>query len=166
MWVAPHVSSCITVSFHVEEQGNIVKLMTFTVSVHIAPIVAVIDKGFNGYRDLILPMSESDKLVRMIIVTTSAQHLSISLGGVLVPHRDAKSNILQELRQRAEDNVLDRDAGSVTALLLLLVCEIVTGGTDFNLISSSLQALLRATESSSPCPDNQLLGFVKIQIFR
>ena len=136
-------------------------LLTLLVSEKIAPVTAVVDRGFNGYRDLILPFAEFDPFVRKAVVLVSKQHISLHFAVDVVSDINAYNELIQGLIARSHC----QDISSMTVLLLLHIREVISGSSNFKLVYSSLRALVNAA-AQSPGDSSQLTEFVNIQILR
>ncbi|KAF9891551.1 hypothetical protein FE257_004018 [Aspergillus nanangensis] len=135
---------------------------------HLAPVNAVIDRGFNGYRDLILPFAESDRLVRDAIVLVSRQHLSLNSGDSLADSIIYNRLIRGLLTRSCKGSfLLRRDISSMTALLLLNLREVISGSGDFKLVYSTLRAFFDTAALSPGVGGScELTKFVTIQLLR
>ena len=130
--------------------------------------MAVVTHGFNGFRDLILPLAEVDPLVRQAVLSVSTQHISSRFGESHFPVSDMYSSLLRGLLAQSQRMQVVGDYSSRIALLLLHLREMVSGTEDFNLIYGCMRSLVKATnaESSSDSCHPELDDFIKIQIFR
>lgn len=139
-----------------------------SVSVQIAPRIAVVTHGFNGFRDLILPLAEVDLLVRQAVLSVSTQHISSRFGECPFPVSDMYSGLIQNLLTQSQQMQPSRDHSSRIALLLLHIREMVSGTEGFKLIYGCLRSLVKATssESGSDPRHPELDDFIKLQIFR
>ncbi|KAM5348609.1 hypothetical protein ACJ41O_008433 [Fusarium nematophilum] len=135
---------------------------------HIAQITAVINLGFNGYRDLVLPFAETDSLIRKAIVVVAEQHLSLKIASSASPFSSTYGSLLRDLVLRSNQYPPAQDELAQTALLLLHIREMISGSDNFKLIYGSLRTLSKEMVMDQSV-DSQLsaLGrFVKIQILR
>lgn len=128
--------------------------------------MAVIDRGFNGFRDLILPFAEHDHLVRDAIVLVSRQHISLRGYGDAIPDAMAYDDIIQRLLTRSYRGALYQHTSSMTVLLLLHLREVISGSSDFKLIYGSLRAFVDAAAPAPTAESCELTRFVNIQILR
>ena len=128
--------------------------------------MAVIDRGFNGYRDLILPYAEQDHLVREAVVLVSREHISLCRHGDVIPDAMAYDNLIQGLLARSYLGVLYQHTSSMTVLLLLHLREVISGSSDFKLIYATLRAFVDATSPAPKAESSELTRFVNIQILR
>ncbi|KIW05688.1 uncharacterized protein PV09_03550 [Verruconis gallopava] len=137
-------------------------------SLHVASKMAVIDQGFNGFRDLVLPLAEHDLLVRRAVLVASNQHLSLRTGGLIKPCKRLYSEVVQGLI--AQSHFISRAASqfetSLVAILLLLTTEMIIGGEQFGVIYETLRRLLCAGAGRFTFADTDLGRFLKIQTSR
>jgi len=136
------------------------------VATNVAPIMAVIDRGFNGYRDLILPLAEYDPLVQKAIVVAATEHLSSKLARHVLPNPNTYNSVLCGLRLRSQTMVPYKDDISMTTLLLLLVCEMISGGDKFTQIYGIMRGLIRSAGAHLQFSPSRLGQFVEIQTLR
>ncbi|RGP71278.1 acriflavine sensitivity control acr-2 [Fusarium sporotrichioides] len=98
---------------------------------HIAQLIAVINMGFNGYRDLVLPKAETDPLVRKAVLLVVEQHLSLQKGTSVSLDPAAYSSLVRELISRSHQCAPQNDDSALTALLLLHIREMISGSDNF-----------------------------------
>ncbi|PYH89223.1 hypothetical protein BO71DRAFT_403245 [Aspergillus ellipticus CBS 707.79] len=130
---------------------------------HIAPGLSVIDRGFNGYRDLILPLSDTDPLVCKAILVVSEQHSSQTGRGAFLIS-DTYTGLIHDLISRSHQVGLE-DQSSTIALLLLHIREIISGGEDFKLLYTSLRTLFPIS-GANVSQASPLEAFLSAQVFR
>ncbi|KAI1627305.1 putative aminotransferase [Exophiala viscosa] len=135
-------------------------------AINIAPIMAVIDRGFNGYRDLILPLAEYDPLVQKAVVVAATEHLASKLARYVLPNPNTYNSVLCGLRLRSQTMVPYKDDISMTTLLLLLVCEMISGGDKFTQIYGIMRGLIRSAGANLQFSSSRLGQFVEIQTLR
>ncbi|KAH8700294.1 hypothetical protein BGW36DRAFT_446821 [Talaromyces proteolyticus] len=135
-------------------------------SQHIAPLAAIIDVGFNGYRDLIIPLAESDKLVQKAVALVSTNHLSMKLEGLVIPNAALYSEVFDELLFRSQNSDPSHETANLTATLLLLLSEMITGNVNFSVIYKMLRDFLFAAGDRLVLVSCQLDEFLRIQIQR
>ncbi|KAF5001961.1 hypothetical protein FDECE_10763 [Fusarium decemcellulare] len=135
---------------------------------HVAQITAVINLGFNGYRDLVLPYAELDSLIRKAIIVVAEQHLSLKTGHCDSPYSATYGSLLHDLVERSTQCPPVQDELAQTALLLLHIREMISGSDNFKLIYGSLRTLINnMVMGQSLESEHSALGrFVKIQILR
>ncbi|EED21164.1 aminotransferase, putative [Talaromyces stipitatus ATCC 10500] len=134
---------------------------------HIAPAATVINRGFNGFRDLLLPYAETDPFVRGAIAAVSRQHIILRFGGDVVSDIREYNSLIIELVARSKMSAPNQDISSLIVLLLLHYRETISGGNGFKYLYGSLKALPDMTIQSNLAGQlNELTRFVNIQILR
>ncbi|KAK4939814.1 hypothetical protein LTR10_019987 [Elasticomyces elasticus] len=128
--------------------------------------MAVIDRGFNGYRDLILPLAECDTLVQKAVVVAATEHLSSKLARHILPNPNTYNSVLCGLRLRSQTMIPYKDDISMTTLLLLLLCEMISGGDKFTQIYGIMRGLIRSAGAQLEFSPSRLGRFVEIQTLR
>ncbi|CAJ0551264.1 Ff.00g111940.m01.CDS01 [Fusarium sp. VM40] len=133
---------------------------------NIAQLIAVINMGFNGYRDLVLPRAETDPLVRKAVLLVVEQHLSLQNGTAISLDPAAYSSLVRELITRSHQCAPQDDDSALTALLLLHIREMISGSDNFKLIYGSLRVVVNALASNSNDKRSDLRRFLQMQILR
>lgn len=136
------------------------------VSDHIAQVTAIINLGFNGYRDLVLPRAETDPLVRQAIVVVAEQHLFLQYGHADLERSETYESLLRDLIERSNECSPHQDESAMTALLLLHLREMISGSDGFKHIYGSLRTVLNLAGHSLENLSSQFGEFIKIQILR
>lgn len=159
-----------TVSLIIPHLPQNIELPTHTskVSTHIAPMMAVIDQRFNGYRDLILPLAENESLVQKAVLAASTQHLALKTGGLLKPQTKLYGEVLRGLitRSQSTTTAMTQDEVSLVSIILLLVCEMITGGRNFNLVYGALKNFMSVGQDNFHFENSEMGLFLKIQTYR
>lgn len=137
-----------------------------TVSNNIAQLIAVINMGFNGYRDLVLPRAETDPLVRKAVLLVVEQHLSLQNGTTVSLDPAAYGSIVRELISRSNQCAPQDDDSALTALLLLHIREMISGSDNFKLIYGSLRVVVNALAAKGDRRTSDLRRFLQMQILR
>ena len=138
-----------------------------SVATHIAPAAAVIDRGWNGFRDLLLPYAETEQFVRRAIAAVSRQHIILRFGGDFASDILEYNSLIAELVARSKVFPPNQDIASLVVLLLLHYRETVSGGTGFKYLYGSLKALPDLTiQNGLSYQFYELAQFVNIQILR
>lgn len=138
-----------------------------TVADHIAPAAAVIDRGWNGFRDLLLPYAETEPFVKRAIEAVSRQHIILRFGGDFDFDIREYNILIAELIARSRGCPPNQDIASLVVLLLLHHRETVSGGNGFKYLYGSLKALPDLTIQNSMSGQlYELARFVNIQILR
>ncbi|KAF5002360.1 hypothetical protein FGRMN_371 [Fusarium graminum] len=133
---------------------------------NIAQLIAVINMGFNGYRDLVLPRAETDPLVRKAVLLVVEQHLSLQNGTAISLDPAAYSSLVRELIIRSHQCAPQDDDSALTALLLLHIREMISGSDNFKLIYGSLRVVVNALAENSNNKRSDLRRFLQMQILR
>ncbi|QPC76654.1 hypothetical protein HYE68_007406 [Fusarium pseudograminearum] len=129
-------------------------------------LIAVINMGFNGYRDLILPRAETDPLVRKAVLLVVEQHLSLQNGTSISLDPAAYTSLVRELISRSHQCAPQDDDSALTALLLLHIREMISGSDNFRLIYGSLRVVVNALAARSEDKRTDLRTFLQLQILR
>ncbi|KAH7004349.1 hypothetical protein EDB82DRAFT_471109 [Fusarium venenatum] len=133
---------------------------------NIAQLIAVINMGFNGYRDLILPRAETDPLVRKAVLLVVEQHLSLQNGTSISLDPAAYGSLVRELISRSHQCAPQDDDSALTALLLLHIREMISGSDNFRFIYGSLRVVVNALAARSEDRRTDLRTFLQLQILR
>ncbi|KAJ4258730.1 hypothetical protein NW762_007816 [Fusarium torreyae] len=133
---------------------------------NIAQLIAVINMGFNGYRDLVLPKAETDPLVRKAVLLVVEQHLSLQKGTAITLDPAAYGALVRELISRSHQCAPQDDDSALTALLLLHIREMISGSDNFKLIYGSLRVVVNALAASRDDKSSDLRRFLQMQILR
>ncbi|EEU38373.1 uncharacterized protein NECHADRAFT_58708, partial [Fusarium vanettenii 77-13-4] len=133
---------------------------------HIANLIAVINLGFNGYRDLVLPQAEIDPLVRKAVVVIVEQHLSLQNGTTVSLDPTAYSSLVRDLITRSKRCAPQDDESALTVLLLLHIREMISGSPNFKLVYGSLRVVVNALGQGLDAMASELRKFVEMQILR
>ncbi|KAF5687529.1 trehalase [Fusarium denticulatum] len=136
------------------------------VSNNIAQLIAVINMGFNGYRDLVLPRAETDPLVRKAVLLVVEQHLSLQNGTAISLDPVAYGSLVRELIMRSHQCAPQDDDSALTALLLLHIREMISGSDNFRLIYGSLRVVVNALAKNAGEGTSDLRRFLQMQILR
>ncbi|KAH9203564.1 fungal-specific transcription factor domain-containing protein, partial [Leptodontidium sp. 2 PMI_412] len=99
----------------------------------VAPIMVVLDKQHNGYRDIILPLACECPIIQRAVSVVAAFHLSAQVPGLQESAQLGQLAIISKLRQDAGQLSPYRpfDISTWATILVLLAGETVTGGNDF-----------------------------------
>ncbi|KAF5577157.1 trehalase [Fusarium pseudocircinatum] len=133
---------------------------------NIAQLIAVINMGFNGYRDLVLPRAETDPLVRKAVLLVVEQHLSLQNGTAISLDPVAYGSLVRELIMRSHQCAPQDDDSALTALLLLHIREMISGSDNFRLIYGSLRVVVNALAKNAGEGTSDLRRFLQMQILR
>lgn len=93
---------------------------------------------FNGYRDMILPISVQDATVRNAIMAASASHLALQHGQWKQTAARYHIAAIQGLNRRAAMQSMREDesvqTNSLCTMVILLIEEMIVVGSDFHLL--------------------------------
>lgn len=106
--------------------------------------MVAVSLAFDGYRDLILPMSEQDDTVRNAVLAASASHMSLrhpewkyvasGFRTAAIKGLNGKNHVTQSDEAAAQSNL--------STMILLLVYEMVTVGADFHILLRMVKSFL------------------------
>ncbi|KAJ5669031.1 hypothetical protein N7462_010101 [Penicillium macrosclerotiorum] len=101
---------------------------------------------FNGYRDLILPISEQDDNVRNAVLAASASHMALKRTEWKSIATDYRMAAIKGLKQRANIEYPDEliSHSSLSTMVVLLVDEMVAVGSDFHILLRMLKSFVEA----------------------
>ena len=110
----------------------------------VAPVMVVLDGKFNGYRDLILPLACEDDLVKGAVSVVSMYHLAPERPEMQFHADSGLQSIIRKLLERTSqlENALDLSAWAT--IIVLLVGETITGGSNLPFLFRILQHLSEA----------------------
>lgn len=94
---------------------------------------------FNGYRDLILPMTEQDETVRNAIMATSASHLSLHHKEWSAAACKYRMAAIHGLNQRTN---LSSAHPSLATMVILLIEEMIAVRTDFPILLRMIRSFV------------------------
>jgi hypothetical protein len=105
-----------------------------------------IDDLYNGYRALLLPITEMDEMVMNVVLSASAFHLSSRSTSLLRLGQKYRMATIQSLLCRGdlERNDFTTNHFNILAIMVLLVIEMINGGSDFPVLFSVLKHGLKA----------------------
>ena len=126
------------------------------VSDSIAWIMVAFDHGFNGYRDIVLPLAYQDELVQRAVSVTAAFHLAHREPGLLPHAESGRAAIIAKLRFNAMNEGADKvfNLSTWITIILLLVGETITGSTEFPQLFAMLATMLKQENLSESIPPN------------
>lgn len=130
--------------------------------------MAAINTVFNGYRDLILPMSELDDVVRHSIMAASASHISLQYPEFKTVATNYHMATIKGLNQRLDSDKSDHSLtySSISTMVLLLVEEMITAGTrDFHILLRMVKSFIEAHGGEEKIEQTPLGRFL-VQQFR
>ncbi|KAK5045059.1 hypothetical protein LTR84_010207 [Exophiala bonariae] len=114
----------------------------------VAPVMVVLDGKFNGYRNLILPLAYEDELVKGAVSVVSMYHLAPERPEMQFHADVGLQLIIRQLLQRTSQSEKALDLSAWTTIVVLLVGETITGGSNLPLLFKILQHLSTANSNS------------------
>jgi len=110
--------------------------------------MVVCDQGFNGYREVILPMAYQDDVIQRTVSVVAALHLSRQRPDLLPCAESGRAAIIQRLRTDALGGRSDKvfNLSTWATIVLLLVGETVTGSSEFVHLYAMLTSFLNQTK--------------------
>lgn len=140
-------------------------MLTIQVSEMIAPKLVVVDGENNGWRQLVLPLTQVDHLVENAVTSAALSYLSASfLNGV--QRHCAHHKVISGLRLRsmnATHNTLERQCVIVTFLILLATL-LVNGWPDFRIAFASLELCMQVNQFDDQLLVGDLGHFLAMQV--
>ncbi|KAG8170296.1 hypothetical protein KVR01_001041 [Diaporthe batatas] len=127
----------------------------------VAPVMVILDKVSNGYREFILPMALQDEVLCRAISVVAAQHLSQGNPALELAADKGRTAVISRLRKDAllESQVFNEHTWAT--LLVLLVGETVTGNADYSFLVQMLLCL--ASNNIIRNKQSRLTRFLKAQ---
>ncbi|KAF2156499.1 hypothetical protein K461DRAFT_97047 [Myriangium duriaei CBS 260.36] len=147
---------------------------------NIAPEMAAIDGVRNGWRSLVLPFAHTNDLVMGAVVTVSLHHVwrnwhrpnvGDEMSDIKPQLRDPNEfyirviHKLQELPELTKCDLETRNSVLLT-ILVLFVGVMVTGRSDFRILSRMLESALEAVGGEDILGDGDAARFIKTQIHK
>lgn len=131
-----------------------------TVSTRVAPAMGPFNLIFNGYRDLILPMTEQDDTVRNAIMATSASHLSLHHKEWSASACKYRMAAIHGLNQHTNPSSAHP---SLATMVILLIEEMIAVRTDFPILLRMIHSFIEmqggpeTLETTKPTPLGRFL---------
>ncbi|RGP70129.1 acriflavine sensitivity control acr-2 [Fusarium sporotrichioides] len=184
-----HSVSCTLFLHDIQETTPAWKRNLFlTFSQCISTEMVAIDGVHNDWRHLLLPLAQQDELVMNAVLTVSAFYFhinklennlsrskqryhafgNISYDSYVPDPRVLLSRTLQGLRRRQELNSRDQvtQHSVLITLLLLMTCDLVTGGSDFPMLLRMLDSALDAVGGKEGLGTGILAGFIMRELHK
>ena len=117
--------------------------------------MVVLDSISNGYRHILLPLALQDEVVHRAVSVVAAHHLAERNPKLRGPAATGQMAIISRLRRDACRSSW-RDLCTVSTwatILILLVGETVTGGSDFVYLLVMLRCLIEQTGTGCHLPE-------------
>lgn len=146
-WIAPIPSETRGLFYHCEQQsfhtilGRVPRLTFITVSEAVAPVMVILDKVSNGYREFILPMALQDDVLCRAVAVVSAQHLSQGNPALEMAAEKGRAAVISRLRRDASLASQVFNEFTWATLIVLLVGETVTGNADYSFLVQMMLCL-------------------------
>lgn len=142
-------------------------LTTPLVSQSIAPEMVVIDDGYNGWRNIVLPLALQSEPVMKALIAASVFHFSANISNGIFG--EAGKHYLEAiLSLRKQHNLRQVNRSSLShiliSVLLLLVGVLVSGSADFARLFHMLEAILDSVGDVETLGDGELDVFLQRQI--
>jgi hypothetical protein len=108
--------------------------------------MVVIDEKFNGYRDLILPMAETDASVRNSVIAAGAHHFALRANLSANVAQSYYTKAINELLRCSKNKTLisPMDNSPIASLVILLICDMITGCDNFKTLFNALRCSVKA----------------------
>ncbi|KAL1636376.1 hypothetical protein SLS58_009869 [Diplodia intermedia] len=143
----------------------------------VAPVMVTINKPFNGYRDVILPMTETSPMMLNAALAAASHHLGVvhqpshsqsAARYYTAAIRGLRHQQQQSLTGGPEEAALppSRETAieTIATTLLLLVCDMVAAGSDFQFLFRMLTRLVEmAGGSEALCADGDANNVFLVQ---
>jgi hypothetical protein len=146
-WVAPIPSATRGLFYHCKQHCSFVHLdcvpglTAFAVSEAVAPVMVILDKVSNGYREFILPMALQDEVLCRAVAVVAAQHLSQGQPALELAAEKGRTVVISRLRRDASLESQVFNEFTWATLIVLLVGETVTGNADYSFLVQMLLCL-------------------------
>lgn len=121
---------------------------------------------FNGYRDLILPLSEQDQTVKSAVLAAAASHISLKHCGWKPLASKYRIAAIRGLNQRSTAEYPNKsiDYSSLSTMVLLLVEQMIIVGTDFHILLRMMKSFIESQQCSDLAETEPLGTFLMQQI--
>ncbi|KAL3418613.1 hypothetical protein PVAG01_10329 [Phlyctema vagabunda] len=157
-----HLGNTFPLSYGLETHDSLTRMLFANFSKTVAAEMAVFDGPFNRYRSIVLPLAAENELVRNAVLATSANQLG---------SKDSSFIKLGIMFQDAVIKCLSKNPGSpgtdtttiLAALVILLINDMVSGGTDYRILYKMWYSCLSIGEKSSSPDQNALMSFLHQQ---
>lgn len=104
---------------------------------------------FNGYRDMILPLSEQDSTIRNAIMAASASHITLNHPQWKPAAAKYHMAAIHGLNRQTEmvhpsQNASIQQSTSLCTMVILLIEEMITVGNDFHLLLDMINNFIQS----------------------
>ncbi|KAL4890264.1 fungal-specific transcription factor domain-containing protein [Aspergillus ambiguus] len=109
----------------------------------VAPVMVILDKISNGYRELLLPMACEDRVLERAISAVASQHIAGRCPTMRVEAESERAAVISCLRQDSLQSSADRvfNVSTWATLIVLLVGETITGSSEYRYLLHTLTCL-------------------------
>lgn len=129
------------------------------------PIINVTSRGYDGYRELVLPASETDTLVRTATALAAREYIAARAGSTSsVPQLCTRMTLA--LLNRSQRMAPEHDESAMTTLLIMQIIAAISGTADFRFSFGPLRAVVGSPRFFAEGPASELAKFVKVQLTR
>ncbi|QRD82459.1 hypothetical protein F9C07_2129924 [Aspergillus flavus] len=132
----------------------------------VAPAMGPFNTVFNGYRDLILPLSEQDQTVKSAVLAAAASHISLKHCEWKPLASKYRMAAIRGLNQRSTAEYPNKsiDYSSLSTMVLLLVEQMIIVGTDFHILLRMMKSFIESQQCSDLAETEPLGTFLMQQI--
>lgn len=166
-WIAPIPPETRGLFYHCMPKCSLLildqipRLTLFAVSEAVAPVMVILDKVSNGYREFILPMALQDEVLCRAVAVVAAQHLSQGHPALEMAAEKGRTAVISRLRRDASLASQVFNEFTWATLIVLLVGETVTGNADYNFLVQMMLCL--ANNDVIRTKESPLTRFLKAQ---
>lgn len=123
---------------------------------------------FNGYRDMVLPISEQETTLRNAIMAASASHMTWKNSSWKSRATKYHMKAIQGLKKRdktqfPKENERDRDI-SLCTMVILLIEDMIIVGPDFHLLLEMVKTFIQSEGGENNIEKNPLGKFLMQQV--
>lgn len=166
-WIAPISSEIRGLFYHCEHYCSLLDLEcvpradVLAVSEAVAPVMVILDKVSNGYREFILPMAFQDEVLCRAVAVVAAQHLSQGHPTLELAAEKGRTAVISRLRRDASLESQVFNEFTWATLIVLLVGETVTGNADYSFLVQMLLCL--SNNNAIGTKESSLTQFLRAQ---
>lgn len=164
-WIAPIAPETRGLFYHCKRHYFLLildpRLTLVAVSEAVAPVMVILDKVSNGYREFILPMALQDEVLCRAVTVVAAQHLSQGHPALEMAAEKGRTAVISRLRRDASLASQVFNEFTWATLIILLVGETVTGNADYSFLVQMMLCL--ANNDAIRTKESPLTRFLKAQ---
>lgn len=166
-WIAPIAPETRGLFYHCKPQcfllilDGVPGLTLPAVSEAVAPVMVILDKVSNGYREFILPMALQDEVLCRAVAVVAAQHLSQGNPALEMAAEKGRTAVISRLRRDASLASQVFNEFTWATLIVLLVGETVTGNADYSFLVQMMLCL--ANNDGIRTKESPLTRFLRAQ---